>query len=86
MPSPGGCGYTLFLIFAGIKKRKKKSKIIFFSKAAERKRKKQFRQMRLCHPPDVSTSPKYKLLCFVTTKKICKEKNALAPKFISETS
>ncbi len=34
--------------------------------------------MRLCHPPDGSTSPKYKLLCFITTKKICKEKNALA--------
>ena len=31
--------------------------------------------MRLCHPPDGSTSPKYKLLCFMTTKK---EKNALA--------
>jgi hypothetical protein len=25
--------------------------------------------MRLCHPPDGSTSPKYKLLCFITTKK-----------------
>jgi len=24
--------------------------------------------MRLCHPPDGSTSPKYKLLCFITTK------------------
>jgi hypothetical protein len=34
--------------------------------------------MRLCHPPDGSTSPKYKLLCFITTKKICKEKNTLA--------
>ncbi len=34
--------------------------------------------MRLCHPPDGSPSPKYKLLCFRTTKKICKEKNALA--------
>ncbi len=34
--------------------------------------------MRLCHPPDGSTSPKYKLLCFITTKKICKENNALA--------
>jgi hypothetical protein len=34
--------------------------------------------MRLCHPRDGSTSPKYKLLCFITTKKICKEKNALA--------
>jgi hypothetical protein len=34
--------------------------------------------MRLCQPPDGSTSPKYKLLCFITTKKICKEKNALA--------
>ncbi len=34
--------------------------------------------MRLCHPPDGSTSPKYKLLCFITTKKNCKEKNALA--------
>jgi hypothetical protein len=34
--------------------------------------------MRLCHPPDGSTSPKYKLLCFITTKIFCKEKNALA--------
>jgi hypothetical protein len=35
--------------------------------------------MRLCHPPDGSTNPKYKLLCFITTKKnFCKEKNALA--------
>jgi hypothetical protein len=34
--------------------------------------------MRLGHPPDGSTSPKYKLLCFITTKKICKEKNTLA--------
>ncbi len=34
--------------------------------------------MRLCQPPDGSTSPKYKLLCFITTKKLCKEKNALA--------
>ncbi len=34
--------------------------------------------MRLCHPPDGSTSPKYKLLCLILTKKICKEKNALA--------
>ncbi len=34
--------------------------------------------MRLCHPPDGSTSPKYKLLCLIITKKICKEKNALA--------
>ncbi len=34
--------------------------------------------MRLCHPPDGSTSPKYKLLCFITTKFFCKEKNALA--------
>ncbi len=34
--------------------------------------------MRLCHPPDGSTSPKYKLVCFITTKKFCKEKNALA--------
>jgi len=34
--------------------------------------------MRLCHPPDGSTSPKYKLPCFITTKKICKEKNVLA--------
>ncbi len=25
--------------------------------------------MRLCHPPDGSTSPEYKLLCFITTKK-----------------
>ncbi len=37
-----------------------------------------FKIMRLCHPPDGSTSPVYKLLCFITTKKICKEKNALA--------
>ncbi len=35
-------------------------------------------QMRLCHPPDGSTSPKYKLLCFIISKKIGKEKNALA--------
>ncbi len=34
--------------------------------------------MRLCHPPDGSTSPKYKLLCFIRTKNIWKEKNALA--------
>jgi len=34
--------------------------------------------MRLCQPPDGNTSPKYTLLCFITTKKICKEKNALA--------
>ncbi len=34
--------------------------------------------MRLCHPPDGSTSHKYKLLCFITTKKICKEQNTLA--------
>ncbi len=34
--------------------------------------------MRLCQPPDGSTSPKYILLCFITTKTICKEKNALA--------
>jgi hypothetical protein len=34
--------------------------------------------IRLCHPLDGSTSPKYKLLCFIITKKICKEKNALA--------
>jgi len=33
---------------------------------------------RLCHPPDGSVSPKYKLLCFITIKKNCKEKNALA--------
>ncbi len=37
-----------------------------------------FTTMRLCHPPDGSTSPKYRLLCFITTKKICKEKNTLA--------
>ncbi len=36
------------------------------------------RRMRLCHPPDGSTSPKYKLLCFITTKFFCKEKYALA--------
>ncbi len=34
--------------------------------------------MRLCHPPYGSTSPKYKLLCFITAKINCKEKNALA--------
>ncbi len=34
--------------------------------------------MRLCHPPDGSTSSKYKLLCFITTKNYCKEKNTLA--------
>ncbi len=34
--------------------------------------------MRLCHPPDGSTSPKYKLLRYITTKFFCKEKNALA--------
>ncbi len=34
--------------------------------------------MRLCHPPDGSTSSKYRLLCFMTTKKFCKEKNTLA--------
>jgi hypothetical protein len=28
--------------------------------------------MRLCHPPDGSTSPKCKLLCFITTTKIAK--------------
>ncbi len=26
--------------------------------------------IRLCHPPDGSTSPKYKLLCFITIKNI----------------
>ncbi len=35
-------------------------------------------EMRLCYPPDGSTSPKNKLVCFITAKKICKEKNALA--------
>ena len=30
--------------------------------------------MRLCHPPDGSTSPKYKFLCFITTKKIAKRR------------
>ncbi len=35
-------------------------------------------EMRLCHPPDGSTTPKYKLLCFITTKNFCKEKNTLA--------
>ncbi len=34
--------------------------------------------MRLCHPPDGITNPKYKLQCFITTKFFCKEKNALA--------
>ena len=34
--------------------------------------------MRLCHPPDGRTSPKYKLLCFITTTNFCIEKNALA--------
>ncbi len=37
-----------------------------------------FHRMRLCHPPDGSTSPKYKLLCFIKTEKNCKEKNELA--------
>jgi hypothetical protein len=27
-----------------------------------------FGAMRLCHPPDGSTSPMYKLLCFITSK------------------
>ncbi len=31
-------------------------------------------EMRLCHPPDGSTSPKYKLLSFITTKKIAKRR------------
>jgi hypothetical protein len=30
--------------------------------------------MRLCHPPDGSTSPKYKLLCFITAKKFSKRR------------
>jgi hypothetical protein len=34
--------------------------------------------MRFCQPPDGNSSPKYKLLCFITTKKNCKEKNTLA--------
>ncbi len=34
--------------------------------------------MRLCHPPDGSPSPKYKLPCIITTKIFCKEKNTLA--------
>jgi len=34
--------------------------------------------MRLCQPPDGSTGPKYKLLCFITTNFFCKEKTALA--------
>jgi hypothetical protein len=34
--------------------------------------------MRLCHPPDGITSPKCKLLFFMTTNFFCKEKNALA--------
>ncbi len=34
--------------------------------------------MRLCQPPDGNTSPKYKLLCFITTIFFGKEKNALA--------
>jgi hypothetical protein len=33
------------------------------SKGEEKKEKKKV-TMRLCHPPDGSTSPKYKLLCF----------------------
>jgi hypothetical protein len=37
-----------------------------------------WKTMRLCHPPDGSTSPKYKLLYFITTKFFCKEMNALA--------
>ncbi len=32
----------------------------------------------LYHSPDGITNPKYKLLCFITTKFFCKEKNALA--------
>ncbi len=35
-------------------------------------------RMRLCHPPDGSTSPEYKLLCFIATKFFCKDKNTLA--------
>ncbi len=34
--------------------------------------------MRLCHPPDGSTSPKYKLRCFITINFFSEEKNALA--------
>ncbi len=34
--------------------------------------------MRLCHPPDGSTSPKYKLLCFITTKKFLQRKECIA--------
>jgi len=30
--------------------------------------------MRLCHPQDGGTSLKYKLLCFITTKKIAKRR------------
>jgi hypothetical protein len=36
------------------------------------------RPMRLCHPQDGSTSPKYKLLCSITTKNFSNKKNALA--------
>jgi len=32
----------------------------------------------LHHSPDGITNPKYKLQCFITTKFLCKEKNALA--------
>jgi hypothetical protein len=31
----------------------------------------------LHHPPDGITNPKYKLLCFLTTKFFCKEKKVL---------
>jgi hypothetical protein len=37
-----------------------------------------FLRMRLCYPPVGITSPKSKLLCFITTKFFCEEKNVLA--------
>ncbi len=38
----------------------------------------QLKLMRLCHPPDGSTSPKYKLLCFITTKKILQREERIS--------
>jgi hypothetical protein len=34
--------------------------------------------MRFCQPPEGNTSPKYKLLCFITNNFFCKEKNSPA--------
>ena len=45
--------------------------LIFFNKLPWRKF---YLTMRLCHPPDGSTSPKYKLLCFIITKKFAKRR------------